>query len=309
VNSRLATPVVIVITCLIALPATAAGTVAGGDAVLVDQIPDGPHRVGTVPSYDRPGSAVDNSAADDFTVPKGRTYTIHGIHATGFAIDGGGTVAVNVTLFSDASGRPGRVLYFRQETPENGTCSDGNQCVLDAPLLEPRRLKPGNYWFSAQAVGDFVWRWAVTPDGSRPLGAAAVWENPEGGLGVGCRDWTRVVDCTWTNASNGTDLWYLLRGEVTDSRFSLRRFEGSGRKLSIAASFISTGMLDVKGKNIERDRLRVAAGRRRVPLALTDAARRDLDQGENVTVRLRAAFTATGGVPYKQTASTTLRAD
>jgi hypothetical protein len=278
------------------------GTAFAG--ALVDQIPPGRHLVGTVPSYDAFGSSEDNRVADDFTVPAGRVFHIDAVHATGYDAEGSGSATVDVFFYTDSGGLPGDVIYSTNEIPA-GTCAESTQCIFEPRLTTQLRLTPGNYWVSVQASG-FVWRQKVTPPGP-PLGAAAVWENPNGGLGVGCLAWTPVVDCSWTNASNGTDLWYQLLGQLSDSRFTLGHFSRNGDQLAVAGSFASDGSLSIKGSAVKSTKVRINAGNREVKMQLKPSVQRDLTHGDRVRVHVQAVFTAGGGVPYRQHATVTLK--
>ena len=273
-------------------------------ALLVNQIPRGPRLVGGVPSYDASFSGDDNRAADDFTVPKGQVFTVDAVHATGFVEEGSGAATVDVIIYADDKGRPGEIITSTPEIP-GGSCTTGDTCIFEPRLEPPVRLEPGNYWVSIQESG-FVWRWLVTPPGP-PLGAAAVWENPGGGLEVGCTEWSPIVDCRWTSAEQGTDLWYQLLGELADSKFSLGRFSRTGGQVTVAGSFGSSGQLRVTGDGIQDTSKQILAGNREVDLELTSGVKRRLARGDRAQIRVKAVYTAKGGVPYKQRARVTLK--
>lgn len=284
----------------------AAAAAAAQAVVLVDQTPQANVTVPVVPSFDATGTAADNQAADDFTVPDGRAYAVQSVDVVGKAVSGSGTDTATVTIYADASG-PGSPVFTQAGIALNGgTCSAPNNCDFQAPLSGAPSLGPGNYWISVQTSGPFTWWWAATPP-QAPLGAAAVWQNPGNSSGRNCFSFQSVANCGWTTASDGTDLIYVLNGTVADSRFSFGEFSSKGLKLFIDANFPAAGSFALKGKGLKPSAKSVSAGNQKLRLKLKKGVERKLARGKKAKVRVDGTFTATGGgPPYTQTATVKL---
>jgi len=274
-----------------------------GAIVLVDQFPNGPATVPTVWSLDAPGSDSDSQAADDFSVPEGRSYTPQSIDVVGYAFAGNGQFNATVRIYADAGG-PGAEL-FSQNVPSGVSCAFHTNCDFTAGVTGAPVLAPGTYWISVQSTGSVGWNWAVTPAGA-PHGAAARWQNPANGSNRNCPTWRTLAECNWTTASDGTDLIYRLNGAVADSRFAFGDFSSKGKKLFLAATFPSAGALALKGKGLKPSTKSVPAGEQKVRLKLKKGVQRKLARGKKAKVRVDATFTATGGPPYTQTATVKL---
>ena len=282
--------------CFGATAGALAAPVGAGAVTLVDQFPNGTFTVPTVPSFDVPAAQLDNQAADDFTIPDGLAYVVQSVSVVGKDSLGTGTDTANVTLYEDV-GVPGQPLFSQAGIPA-ATCSVNNTCNFTATLTGAPLLGPGTYWISVQSSGPFRWRWAATPPGA-PLGAAALWQNPGDGLTTGCNTWRTLLQCTWTAATDGTDLIYRLDGDAFDSRFALGSFSAKGTKLFIAATFPGPGQVALGGKGLKPKTKTVATGERKLKLKLKPSVKHRLNRGRKANVRLDAAFTATGGVPYE----------
>jgi hypothetical protein len=149
----------------------------------------------------------DNQAADDFVVPKGRSWAITGVDVSGvFYIDAGPATSETVIFYENRKGKPGKPVRKGIFADLNGTNNAGNFAVtLPGKGVT---LKPGTYWVSVVANMDFPvqgqWGWKVN---SVQHGNPAVWRNPNGGFGV-CTSWDTLADC----GATGPDVMFDLRG-------------------------------------------------------------------------------------------------
>lgn len=282
----------------------AAGAASADAVTLTSQVPSGSVTVPTVRSHDEPIAANDARAADDFTVGAGQVWTVTGVDLFGLAATGSGTDTANATIYADAGGTPGAALYSRSGIvlTAGGACSAVGSCDFTVPTAGSPRLEPGTYWVSIQTAGPYRWHWAITPPGT-PYGAPAVWENPGDGFGRGCPAFAALLDCGWVTADEGRDLIYRLEGALADSRFTLGAFRTEGRKVFLDATFPGQGKAKLKGKSLKKSSREVPrAGERSLKLKLRGGARRRLERGKNLKLKVEVTFTATDGAPFSQTA-------
>jgi hypothetical protein len=131
----------------------------------------------------------DAQGADDFTVPKGKRWTVTEVDVTGFYSSGGGpATSENVTFNKTTVNKkkqqhvPGAVV---KSVTLKGKDSSGKFAISG---IKSVTLKAGHYWVSVQAntnssVGE--WYWASR---TKQHGSPAVWENPGNGYGTGLHD-------------------------------------------------------------------------------------------------------------------------
>jgi hypothetical protein len=139
-------------------------------------------------------NAFDTTVADDFTVPSGESWTIHGVHALGNLIPfewscsrfcgGGITPAARVRIYEASGTLPGAAVFTSTSIrPIDG----GIEADLALPVRGAPALPPGHYWVSVQAIKDLnplgQWSWTETAVQS---GDPSVFENPGNGFGTGC---------------------------------------------------------------------------------------------------------------------------
>ena len=282
----------------------AAGAASAHAVTLTSQVPSGSVTVPTVRSHDDQVAANKARAADDFTVGAGQVWTITEVDVFGLAATGSGTDTANATIYADAGGSPGDSLHAQTGIglTGGGTCSAGGGCNFAVPVANAPRLEPGTYWISIQTAGPYRWNWAVTPPGTT-YGAPAVWENPGDGSGLGCPAFAALLDCGWVTADEGRDLIYSLEGALADSRFTLGAFRTEGRKVFLDVAFPGQGKAKLKGKGLKKSSREVPrAGERSLKLKLKGGARRRLERGKKVKLKVEVTFTATEGVPFSQTA-------
>lgn len=127
----------------------------------------------------------DNQAADDFTVPAGKSWTVSEVDANGSYFSGFGPAAsVHITFYKQRSGRPepGTVVA---DFPAL-TCKDyfgSFSCKLPSHV----KLQAGTYWLSVQANLDFSaggeWAWGSQ---TTVQGTPAKWQSPGDGFGMNC---------------------------------------------------------------------------------------------------------------------------
>jgi hypothetical protein len=150
----------------------------------------------------------DARAADDFTVPEGKRWTVKEVDVTGFYFNGIGPAASeNVVFYQSSSGHPGAPIhkYSRIVGVDTGTGS----FVID--LGRGVKLGEGHYWVSVQVnmrfdcCGEWGWETRIA-EHRKP----AVWENPGDGFGTGCTTYKFMRKCF---PGEGPDLMFALRGK------------------------------------------------------------------------------------------------
>jgi hypothetical protein len=138
--------------------------------------------------------AYDAQAADDFVVPKGRTWVVQEVDVIGVYFNGTGLARdENLTIYRNSQGKPGKVVFTATlDGADNGTGR------IDMKIFPPRppHLVAARYWVSVQANMDFSvggeWGWE---NQTTVQGLPAVWQNPGGGFGVGCTTYTTETTC------------------------------------------------------------------------------------------------------------------
>jgi hypothetical protein len=154
------------------------------------------------------GTVYNNSGADDFVVPAGKTWTVKGIDVSGVysnctsGVNCGPATSEVVTFYKSKKGKPGAILGKGADTYTlNCTDSAGSfSCAIPGPKGKGLKLKGGTsgktYWVGVVANENFQtarqWFWEnATVGGNNP----GVWQNPGGGFGVGCATWTMKTTC------------------------------------------------------------------------------------------------------------------
>jgi hypothetical protein len=144
-------------------------------------------------------ATYDAAGADDFVVPKGKTWTVKGGDFPGVYFNGSGPASSETITFYKGKLSPGKVM-----NSQTVTCTDSAgsfSCNLKSVKLKGGK-KGTTYWVSIAANLAFSaggeWGWTTTVDHNQP----GKWQNPGGGFGVGCTTWTNLSQCI---ASAGTD--------------------------------------------------------------------------------------------------------
>ena len=161
--------------------------------------------------------AIDDSqAADDFTVPTGKNWTVSEVDVVGYYSAGGGGVATseNVFFYKTAKGLPGAKVATLLNV--KGTDTKGSFAIK---LPKTVKLSAGTYFVSVQinmpfngSGGPTEWSWGLDATGSKPLGNPAVFENPNNGLQTGCTKYT--VQATCGAAGVGTGQLFSILGQT-----------------------------------------------------------------------------------------------
>jgi len=154
----------------------------------------------------------DSTAADDFTVPSGESWSIDRVDVLGSWFGGtGGPAAISRVRLYEASGTlPGSPIFTELSSPADGGVSPS----FSLPVSGAPALPTGHYWVSVQAIMDENpsgrWLWAGT---EVQFGDPAAWQNPGDGFGKGCTTFmARVDDCGVGVAS--PDQTFRLNGTV-----------------------------------------------------------------------------------------------
>ena len=148
----------------------------------------------------------DARAADDFVVPAGVQWALTEVDPTGVAGACGTVGTVDVTIYGDAAGLPGSVVYSATVTTAGGLTQD--VCALAVPV--DVTLDPGHYWLSVQSVGA-SWGWQVRSTVSND---EAVWVMPPPGYFTDCNSWCGMDTALGTSST--WDLDFSLQGTVVD---------------------------------------------------------------------------------------------
>ena len=153
------------------------------------------------------GNTEDAQSADDFTVPKGKTWAITEVKVDGFYSSGSGPAASeNVffykTVVKNKHDIPGTLV---KKVTLKGTGAKGAFVISGITGVS---LATGHYWVSVQAnMTSGEWYWASR---TKQGGSPAVWKNPGNGFGSGCTTWTPYQSCT--GASGRPDFMWALYG-------------------------------------------------------------------------------------------------
>jgi len=150
----------------------------------------------------------DAQGADDFTVPGGTRWILSGVAVAGVYFNGPGPADYEkVTLYADAGGAPGAVVYSRKWQGHDVAGS----FTISLPDV---RLDSGTYWVSVQPVMAFVptgeWGWETRTVQS---GNAAMWQNPGDGFLTGCTDWGNMAGCLGP-LGEGPDFMFAVYGRT-----------------------------------------------------------------------------------------------
>ncbi|HEY6578836.1 MAG TPA: hypothetical protein VIY09_05900 [Rhizomicrobium sp.] len=149
----------------------------------------------------------DDQGADDFIVPKKKTWEIGEVDVTGEYYNGSGpATSENVFFYKDASGIPGKPVASFMDVV--GTDNAGSFTIV---LPKKAKLKSGHYWVSVQANLGGVgaggeWGWFLT---SVQHNDASEWQNQGGGFGV-CPTWGTTQSCV----GYGPDFMFDLKGKA-----------------------------------------------------------------------------------------------
>ncbi|HEY3778958.1 MAG TPA: hypothetical protein VGL35_12965 [Rhizomicrobium sp.] len=157
----------------------------------------------------------DSYGADDFVIPKRRTWTVREVDVSGVYYNGIGPANdENVVFYTDAKGKPGKAI--KKGSFADLQCEDSAgsfSCSLGRKGL---KLSSGRYWVSVYADMDFVsgagqWGWYIRdPIRNDP----AVWENPGDGYGTGCTTWGELGTCVGYSG----DFMFDLQGKSERGR-------------------------------------------------------------------------------------------
>jgi cysteine-rich repeat protein len=156
--------------------------------------------------------------ADDFVVPDGQMWYLRDILFYGLVLDGGFprpyvlTQPLDVRIYADDGGLPGALVVHQPAASYSRAELGGFQNTDIIAHLDPVLLPPGRYWISPQLPfsQNPGWYWQHDEGGVVTGGAAAFW-NPDGGLGVGCTEWTHL-DEDVCGADIAADMRFEVRG-------------------------------------------------------------------------------------------------
>lgn len=148
-----------------------------------------------------------SQGADDFVIPKGRSWRIMQVDLTGVYYDGRGPAnSENVTFYKDAHGIPGVAVNNGTFDNLDGTGGPNFSIVLPGKGL---KLRAGHYWVSVVANMQFtlygLWGAEVS---TAQHNYQAMWQNPGGGFGI-CQTWGTIEKCLGVH---GPDLMFDLKG-------------------------------------------------------------------------------------------------
>ena len=140
------------------------------------------------------GTAYNAAAADDFVVPKGKTWKVTEVDVAGEYFEGTGPASSEiVTFYKNDNGHPGPVVG-RPQTLECTDSAGSFACAIN-PLKLTGGKKGKRYWLSVVAncsySGCGEWGWVQTSTHYRP----GQWENPGGGFGTTCSTWNNTSHC------------------------------------------------------------------------------------------------------------------
>jgi hypothetical protein len=164
--------------------------------------------------FDSDYSQYDSQSADDFVVPKGQTWVVKQVAASGAYFDGQGpATSENVFFYYDNHGSPGASVPGSTFLNEAGSDFAGSFNVL----LPGKGLKlhRGRYWVSVQAnmpynLGWWGWFTQSLPKGQG--GRPAVWQNPSNGYGTGCLAYTVETQC-WPQVQGAAKVFIIYGAE------------------------------------------------------------------------------------------------
>ncbi|HEX4077937.1 MAG TPA: hypothetical protein VHX61_03565 [Rhizomicrobium sp.] len=154
-------------------------------------------------------TTYDCQGADDFVIPKGKTWRITEVDVTGMYEYGElPATSENVIFYKDRQGMPGKTVKKGQGAFTNLDGGGGPNFAIKLPG-NGLKLKAGHYWVSVIANMDYpvsgVWFWEVN---RIQQGDQAMWQNPPGGYFT-CRTWGTIESCV---DSPSPDFMFELRG-------------------------------------------------------------------------------------------------
>jgi hypothetical protein len=160
--------------------------------------------------FEPANDALDNQAADDFVVPAGQIWSITGVDVDGEYDASGPADSVHVYFYSNDGNLPGALLASRTSNPYTNGAGAGDLVIT---LSSPVVLAAGTYWLSVQARQDLAptgrWFWHNRTVQSNQ---GAAWQNPGGGYGPICTNWTRRDICPSFVGDPNRDQVFRLRG-------------------------------------------------------------------------------------------------
>ena len=148
-------------------------------------------------------SSLDDQGADDFVIPKGKTWRITEVDVTGTYFQGSGPANFeNIVFYRDNMGVPGKPIRNGRFTNLNGAGGPNFSIVLPGKGIQ---LRAGHYWVSVVANVDIMvgqWGWGVNYAQHRSRG---VWRDPPADL---CPTWCNIESI----GANGPDFMFELKG-------------------------------------------------------------------------------------------------
>jgi len=158
------------------------------------------------------GTSYNAVAADDFVVPAGAIWKVTRVDVAGQYFQGAGPAKSEViTFYKNDKGRPGIVIGHAQTL----TCADtagSFACTIQAVTLKGG-ANGNRYWLSVVANCDYnkcgEWGWVQNTATHKDPGQ---WENPAGGLGLGCTSWSDTSSCGM-QTGGADDFAFDLRGK------------------------------------------------------------------------------------------------
>lgn len=152
-------------------------------------------------------SQNESAAADDFTVPEGRTWTIKEVDVTGVYFNGAGPAdSETVTFYKAVKGGVGKAVA---SYPGRIGIEDGYGSFRIS--IPKTKLKSGTYFVSVvinmpfEEGGEWHWENMLQVHGNAPE-----WEDPTGG--GDCQTWTLETTCFGPGIG---DHFFKLRGRTS----------------------------------------------------------------------------------------------
>jgi hypothetical protein len=261
----------------------------------------------------------DDTAADDFTVPPGQSWTIDRVDVLGSYSAAGPASSSRVKVYEASGTLPGASVFTSISMPADGGV--GPNFAL--PVSGAPALPPGHYWVSVQAILDLVpgglWFWR---ERTAQSGDPAVWENPADGFGTGCTTFKRLNDCA--AVPQFPDLAFRLNGSIGSpavpppppeppepppddgapaGEFSLGKVKKNTKKgtAKLTVNVPAPGQLALaKNKKVKgTEKTADAAGKEKLPIKPKGKAKKKLNQTGKAKVNAKVTYmpdiTFTGG--------------
>jgi hypothetical protein len=157
-------------------------------------------------------SIYDSQGADDFTVPKGHTWTIKEVDVSGVYFNGSGpATSEEVQFYKDKGGLPsGKALA---DCKNIVGADSGGSFAIKIPKGCKVKLGAGHYQVSVIANLGGVgaggeWGWLTNNEVAKD---PAAWQNQGGGFGI-CPTWGVMTTCIGA-AGEGGDFAFALKGK------------------------------------------------------------------------------------------------